>query len=82
MSNPEEEPKRIDYQPPATLESDAKVLQSMIFADVRGDTQVIQCSFYKYSTYSKVFIFFLLISNVTVAARKTGVILRQSGRSL
>lgn len=39
MSKPEEEPKRIDYQPPATLESDVKVLQSMIFADVRGETQ-------------------------------------------
>lgn len=33
------EPKRIDYQPNATWASDLQVLKSMIFADVKGDTQ-------------------------------------------
>ena len=36
----DKEPERIDYQPEATFASDLQVLKSMIFADVRGDTQV------------------------------------------
>lgn len=35
----EEEPERIDYQPPATWASDLQVLRSMVFADVRGESQ-------------------------------------------
>ena len=35
----EGEPVRRDYQPPATWASDWQVLKSMIFADVKGETQ-------------------------------------------
>lgn len=34
-----DEPVRVDYHPPATWSSDLQVLKSMIFADVKGDTQ-------------------------------------------
>ena len=33
------EPERIDYHPPSTWASDYQVLKSMMFADVKGDTQ-------------------------------------------
>jgi len=39
MSSQSQEPKRVDYHPPATWASDYQVLKSMIFADVKGDTQ-------------------------------------------
>jgi len=39
MSNPAEEPKRIQYQPKATWASDFKVLRSMLMADIKGDSQ-------------------------------------------
>lgn len=32
-------PDRVDYHPPATWSSDLQVLKSMIFADVKGETQ-------------------------------------------
>ena len=38
-SNSSDEPIRVDYQPNATWSSDIQVLQSMIFANVQGDTQ-------------------------------------------
>lgn len=35
----EERPEIVDYHPPATWSSDFQVLKSMIFADVKGETQ-------------------------------------------
>ena len=35
----DDKPQVIDYHPPATWESDFQVLKSMIFADVKGETQ-------------------------------------------
>ena len=37
----EDEPERVDFHPPATWASDFKVLKSMIFANVQGDTQQV-----------------------------------------
>jgi S-adenosylmethionine-diacylgycerolhomoserine-N-methlytransferase len=39
LKNGDEEPQRVDYHPDATWASDYQVLKSMIFADVKGDTQ-------------------------------------------
>ena len=39
MSVEKEENIIVDYHPPATWESDFQVLKSMLFADVKGNTQ-------------------------------------------
>jgi hypothetical protein len=59
-----DEPPRIDYQPPATWESDLQVLRSMIFADVQGATQVTTYYFVLFKQFILKFYIYLICNIV------------------